>query len=383
MTNPVFDSVQDMLAALLPSYPVMCFWPDRIAMTAKRFLDGFPGKVLYAVKCNPHAIVLRALHNAGIRDFDTASLNEIALVNELFNDVRCYFNHPVKSRTAIEAAVQVYGVDDFVVDHPNELDKLTRTTQPGHVVQVRLRTPGGVATFDLSAKFGADEDTGVELLRAVAAHGYQPAVSFHVGSQCQKPSAYAKAFEIVARVAARAGVTPVYINVGGGFPVSDAETTVPPLEEFFACIRESAQTHGYLGRTPLYCEPGRGMVADAASLITQVHLRKDNQLYLNEGIFGSLSEIVYGDMRPPLQAIRLNGQLSGEMHPFTLFGPTCDSNDVVPHQFALPKDIEEGDWIEVGGVGAYSNALQSSFNGFTTDTFVAIKGRQPGTLGSE
>jgi len=131
---------------------------------------------------------------------------------------------------------------------------------------------------------------------------------------------------------------------------------------------------------PLLCEPGRGLVADAASLITQVHLRKDNHLYLNEGIFGSLSEIVYGDLRPPLKAIRLNGQLSNEMGPFTLFGPTCDSTDVVPHQFALPKNIAEGDWIEVGGIGAYSNALQSSFNGFTTDTFVAIRGLEPDVL---
>ncbi|MDO9462054.1 MAG: type III PLP-dependent enzyme [Alphaproteobacteria bacterium] len=380
MPDPSFASVPDMLASLRPSYPVMCFWPERIAITARRFLNGFPGKVLYAVKCNPHAIVLKAMHDAGIRDFDTASLNEIALVNERFSDVSCYFNHPVKSRAAIDSAVRVYGVNDFVVDHPSELKKLIDIAGPGHIIQVRLRTPGGVATFDLSAKFGADEDAGVELLREVVARQSRPAVSFHVGSQCRKASAYGKAFEIVARVLDRAGVTPEYINVGGGFPVSDAEVKAPSLEEFFSQISESATRYGYLGKVPLLCEPGRGMVADAASLITQVHLRKDNQLYLNEGIYGSLSEIVYGDLRPPLQAIRLRGPLSDEMRPFTLFGPTCDSNDVVPHQFALPKDISEGDWIEVGGVGAYSNALQSSFNGFTTDTFVAIRGATPSAL---
>ena len=84
MTNPVFDSVQDMLAALLPSYPVMCFWPDRIAMTAKRFLDGFPGKVLYAVKCNPDKRVIQTLSRTGVAAFDCASLEEIRFV--LFND---------------------------------------------------------------------------------------------------------------------------------------------------------------------------------------------------------------------------------------------------------------------------------------------------------
>ncbi len=380
MTNPSFASVREMLASLRPSYPIMCFWPERIAMTARRFLAGFPGKVLYAVKCNPHGIVLDAIYGAGIRDFDTASLNEIALVDERFDDVNCYFNHPVKSRAAIDSAVRVYGVDDFVVDHPNELNKLLDVAGPGHVIQVRLRTPGGVATFDLSAKFGADEEAGVALLREAVAQKSRAAVSFHVGSQCRKASAYAKAFEIVARVLERAGVTPEYINVGGGFPVSDAEIKAPPLEEFFSQISESAAQYGYLGKVPLLCEPGRGMVADAASLITQVHLRKDSQLYLNEGIFGSLSELIYGDLRPPMRAIRLKGPMSNELRPFTLFGPTCDSTDVLPHQFALPKDISEGDWIEVGGVGAYSNALQSSFNGFTTDTFVAIRGTAPEVL---
>lgn len=371
---PAYASVEDMLAALQPSYPVMCFWPERVRDMARTFQRDFPGTVLYAVKCNPHPMVLAAAHSGGIRDFDAASPTEIALVNELFDDATCYFNHPVKGRAAIETSVRRYGVRDFVVDHPDELAKVMEIAGPGVTVEVRLRTPGGVATHDLSAKFGADVEQGAELLRAVVRMGGRPAISFHVGSQCLIPSAYRTALEIVSEVIAKADLAVSYINVGGGFPACGDEQTAPPLDTFFEIIRETAQRLGFFETTRLLCEPGRAMVADAASQLVQVHLRKDGQLYLNDGIFGCLSELLLGGIRPPMRAIRLHGELASEMRPYVLFGPTCDASDVAPHLFELPVDIAEGDWIEIPKMGAYSNSLQSNFNGFGTDTFVAITG---------
>ncbi len=367
-----YPSVDDMLMALNPSYPVMCFWPDLCADVVRQFTSGFPGKVMYAVKCNPHPLMLSAIYGAGIRSFDTASLGEIALINELFDDVSCYFNHPVKGRAAIESAVRVFGIRDFVVDHPAELDKLTAIAQPDAAIQVRLRTPSGVATFDLSAKFGADPAMAVELLQSVDARGYRPALSFHVGSQCVVPKAYRTALEIVADVIDKSGVTPAYINVGGGFPACGMEQTPPPLGDYFDEIRKASAQFGFSGEIPLICEPGRAIVARAASLVVQVHLRKDDRLYLNDGVFGCLSELVYGGIIPPMRPVRMGKPHSDELQPFTLFGPTCDSSDVAPSQFALPVDMAEGDWIEIRDIGAYSNALQTNFNGFHTDTFVEI-----------
>ena len=111
-----------MLRALSPSYPVFCLRPHVIAATAKRFLDLFPGRVLYAVKCNPHPLVLAALYKAGIRHFDTASLPEIAQVRESLPDAACYFMHPVKGRAVIGTASRVYNIDQYVIDHPKELE---------------------------------------------------------------------------------------------------------------------------------------------------------------------------------------------------------------------------------------------------------------------
>jgi ornithine decarboxylase len=122
----------------------------------------------------------------------------------------------------------------------------------------------------------------------------------------------------------------------------------------------------------VFAEPGRALVAHGCSLLTQVQLRKDERLYINDGIYGSLSEMAQVAIRLPARLIRLDGPVSGTMGEFVLNGPTCDSLDVVPGTFALPSDVREGDWIEIDQVGAYSNSLATRFNGFYPETFVEV-----------
>jgi ornithine decarboxylase len=140
---PRFATVEDVIDELKPGYPVYCLRPHELKRQAEYFLDSFPGRVMYAVKCNPHLVVLQALYDAGIRHFDTASLAEIALVREHLPQADCYFMHPVKARASLATAHQVYSVDHFVIDHENELDKLISITGggDGKVVLVRIVTP--------------------------------------------------------------------------------------------------------------------------------------------------------------------------------------------------------------------------------------------------
>lgn len=367
-----YRTVEDMLAALRPSYPVFCLRPGELARTARRFLDQFPGKVLYAVKCNPHPAVLRALYGAGVRHFDTASLTEIALVREMFDDAVAYYHHPVKGRAAIGAARRVYGVECYTVDHEAELAKVIEETGGGIAVQVRMATPPGYATFDLSRKFGASPELAARLLRDVAGAGLEPGLSFHVGSQCINPEAYSEALRLAGRVLDDSGVAIRTLNVGGGFPAAYTNAEAPPFECYMEAIEKGAAALGLPAECELMCEPGRALVAGGCSLVVQVHLRKNSQIYVNDGIFGSLSELKLGDLRLPARLVRLTGAAAEETQPFTVFGPTCDALDVMPGAFHLPADVREGDWIEIGQVGAYSNAIATEFNGFRTETFVNI-----------
>ncbi|QFS52521.1 EamA family transporter [Nostoc sphaeroides] len=368
-----FSSVEHMLRTLQPTYPVICLYSERITRQAKFFTDHFPGKVLYAVKCNSNPIVLNQLYKAGIHGFDTASLTEIDTLSTLLPQATCYFNHPIKSRFAIKKAYETYGVRDYVVDSAEELDKLVAILGKCDITtQVRLKTVSGFAVKDLSLKFGACVDEGVELLRKIESMGMMPAISFHVGSQCLNPQAYTVAIEQVKEVLERSPVSLRYLNVGGGFPGYYRGKEIPSMLEFFAAIANSIEQLQLPKDCKVFCEPGRGLVWDSCSVVVQVHTRSGNKIYINDGVHGSLPGINYYKLTPPTKLIRLDSPPAQELTNFQVFGPTCDSIDALECSFTLPIDLQEGDWIEIGESGAYSYALTRYFNGFCSDTVIEI-----------
>ena len=371
---PKFASVEEVVDVLKPGYPVYCLRPGELRRQAHYFLENFPGRVMYAVKCNPHLAVLQALYEAGIRHFDTASLAEIALVREHLPQADCYFMHPVKPRAAIMTAHQVYGVDHFVLDHENELDKIIDVTGGGNgqVVLVRIVTPVHDAQYQLSDKFGVPAEDAPALLKKVYSAHFQTGVAFHVGSQCRSPQAFADGVDTALDVIEAAGVPVHYLDVGGGFPARYEDDQPPELPAYFGAI-EAAFDRSRLRRDcVLMCEPGRGLVASGCTLLTQIQLRKDDRLYINDGIYQSLSETLMGKMKLPARLINPARRIADEHQDFTIYGPTCDNLDILPAPFCLPVDADEGDWIEIGQTGAYSNSAATRFNGFFPETFVSV-----------
>ena len=382
-----YPDAGEVARLLQPSYPVYCLRPHVFERAARTFVDSFPGTTLYAVKCNPHPAVLRALQAGGVHAFDTASLSEIARVAETFDAAECFFMHPVKPRPAIASAHRVYGVLHYVVDHMAELHKLAHQVRndPEVTVMVRLKTAESAGAFyHLSAKFGADTDDAAQILAEVARLGMKPGLAFHVGSQCLEPEAYTQAIAQARTVAAQAGVTLAAIDVGGGFPAVYLGTQAPDLTDYMTAIRHALARLDLPADCRVLCEPGRALVADGQSLLVQVQLRKGSQLYINDGVYGSLSEMTAADVRYPARLIRLEkGRIVTSTAPeatFDAHGPTCDSLDMIPKAFRLPDDVREGDWIEIDRVGAYSNALATDFNGFRPDTFVEVRNEPPGGL---
>lgn len=374
-----FPNTRAVVEALTPSYPVFCFRPHLAADAARRFISLFPGTPLYAVKCNPHPQILDALYEAGIRHFDTASLPEIAQICEHYERASAYFMHPVKTRASIETAFKVYGVRHYVVDHINELKKI-RDVLPGNdiVAVVRIRTSEEAgAMLHLAGKFGAEPLEAVELLRVARDYGWGLGLAFHVGSQCLEPVAYKAALKLCGEIMEKAGLELEILDIGGGFPAYYDGLQVPPLEGFVQEIRAGLKELALKPTVEIFAEPGRALVANSCSLLTQVQLRKGNRLYINDGIYGALSEMSSLPIRLPVRLIRLDAGASTMEKEFQLYGPTCDSLDLLPGTFRLPADAEEGDWIEIGQVGAYSNAVATDFNGFRVETFVSVMDRPP------
>jgi ornithine decarboxylase len=369
-------TVDEVVAADRPEEPIHCFRPTAVAATAAGFVHAFPGDVLYAVKCNPDPAVLRALWHGGVRHFDCASLPEVRLVRGMFPDTAIHFMHPIKARGAIREAWDRHDVRDFVLDSADELAKIhteiaaTGVRGPLGLI-VRIALPKGGAKLDLSGKFGADFDDAVALLRAARGPAKTLGISFHVGSQCLDPLAWRDALALTGQVIRAAGVKVDIIDVGGGFPVAYPDQEPPPLGAFFAEIEESFERLDLPG-TRLWAEPGRALVAAGTSVVVQVQARRGDALYVNDGVYGSLADAGALGFRYPVRLIRPDAGATAEITGFSLFGPTCDSADAMRGPFVLPADVAEGDWIEVGQLGAYGGCLRTAFNGFDRARIIEV-----------
>jgi ornithine decarboxylase len=371
-------SVDALVAVTRPEEPMHCLRPATIAAAASAFVQGFPGETLYAVKCNPEPAVLRALWEGGVRHFDCASAAEVALVRTMFPEAGIHFMHPVKARSAIREAWQRHGVQDFVLDTAEELAKILAETgagaDQGLGLFVRLALPKGVARYDLSGKFGAEAEEAASLLRAARPHAARLGLHFHVGSQCLDPLAWRRAMELAGSVIRAAGVPVEVVDVGGGFPVAYPDVTPPPLGAFFAEIEAAFEALDLPGAV-LWAEPGRALVAGGGSVVVQVQQRRGSDLYVNDGVYGALSDAGAPGFQFPCRLVRPKGEASGTLQGFALYGPTCDSADRMAGPFWLPEDVREGDWIEIGQLGAYGACLRTAFNGFDRARLVEVRDR--------
>ena len=352
--------------------------PDAVAAAAHWFQANFKGDVYYAVKANPSPWVIRTLADNGVNAFDVASVPEIELVAAHAPGARMAFMHPVKSRSAIAAAYFDHGVKTFALDTHEELAKLLEATGGAKDLNliVRLAVQAEGAAYSLSGKFGASAHEAPPLLLA-ARRATQDlmGVSFHVGSQCMRPTAFQAAMAQAGRALVRAAVFADVVDVGGGFPSIYPGMIPPDMADYVAAIDRGFSEMPVSETTELWCEPGRALVAESSSILTKVELKKADALYLNDGSYGSLFDAAHTKWPFPVKLYRGAGEdaheVEGPLKPFRFYGPTCDSLDHMPGPFWLPEDVREGDYVEIGMLGAYGVAMNTRFNGFgDTETVV-------------
>lgn len=350
---------------LLTDESLLCINKDVLKKNVSNFINFFPGCTLYAVKCNPHPLILKSLMEFGIAHFDTASLSEIELIKSINPKAKCYFNHPIKTRRSIRSAYYMYGVRDYVIDSKEEFNKLDDEIDVSTTtIQLRLNVDTGSKIYDFSKKFGMTEEDILDFLSDLRNRDLKWALSFHVGSQCEDPSFFIKALKSCHNIIQKTGFSPSYINVGGGFPGFYLNKKIPTIFEYINLIQIFRDEYNI---PPLLCEPGRALVYDSCYLIAQVILRKNNKLYINDGVYGSLGECNYAKIQLKVTGLSLNNNLSTNKQDFYLYGPTCDSFDVINDSVQLPNNINEGDWIIIHDLGAYSTSLTTSFNGFISN----------------
>jgi ornithine decarboxylase len=361
-----FPSATALIDAVKADRPVIGLRPHAAGRAARWFLQNFPGDVAYAYKANSSVFLLGALYGAGIRKFDVASLPEIEDAATI-PGAELHFMHPVKSRTAIRRAFAEFGVRSFALDSEEELRKIAEETGGCRdlTLWVRIAVPSRNSKIPLERKYGVSGARAARLLVKARQAAKELGVTFHVGSQTATPDAFVTALAEVGKLIVKAGVVLDRLDVGGGFPSIYEESGAPaPLAHFVRTIVEGVERLPIGERCRLMCEPGRALVAEAESLIVRVDARRGNELYINDGSYGTLFDAAHLAFNFP---VRLLGQPTGAdepLVPFSFWGPTCDTIDFMKGPFHLPGRVREGDYIEIGNTGAYCRAIGGRFNGY-------------------
>ena len=372
-----FKSVEELINQLKPEKPVYCIRKKSVLAASNFFQKNFPGEILYAVKTNPHPVIIKTLIESGINQFDVASVEEIKQVRKFSSSAKCSFMHTIKSPESIKRAYFEFGIKTFSLDTKEELIKIINNTDNAKDLElfVRIAVSNEHAEIDLSKKFGALNSEALGLLRLAKQYAKKVGLSFHVGSQCMHPISYAKGITEIGNIIKKTKIIPDYINVGGGFPSIYPDLVPDNLIAYFNEIKKSLENLKIENMPKIICEPGRALVAESGSTIVRVNLRKKQKLYINDGTYGTLFDAGTPNIVYPSKMIKENSSkiISKKMTAFSFFGPTCDSMDYMKGPFVLPNNIRENDYIELGQLGAYGLTFRTHFNGFYSDEVYEVE----------
>jgi len=370
-----FESVDKIVNELKPVDPIYCIRKNSINTACNWFNKNFPGKVLYAVKTNPHEEVIKEIKNGGIDKFDIASIEEIKIIKKIVPDAECFYMNTIKSREHIREAYFNYNIKNFALDTKDELLKIIEATENAQDLNlfVRISISNEHAEIDLSKKFGALSSEVLGLFRLTKAHSAKVGLSFHVGSQCMHPISYTKGIGEIGNIIKKTNIIPDFIDIGGGFPTIYPDLRPQSLSNYIFEIKKALNNLKLEKQPVLMCEPGRALVAESGSTIVKVVLRKKQKLYINDGTYGSLFDAGFPNIVFPSRMIQNGRTISKKLTAFNFYGPTCDSMDYMKGPFILPNNIKENDYIELGQLGAYGITFRTKFNGFFSDQIFEVE----------
>ena len=372
-----FKSVEQLISQLKPEKPVYCIRKNSVTTASKFFQKNFPGDILYAVKTNPHPVVIKTIIESGINQFDVASIEEIKQIRKFASTAKCSYMHTVKSPESIKEAYFKHNIKTFSLDTKEELIKIIKNTNNAKDLElfVRVAVSNEHAEIDLSKKFGALNLESLGLVRLAKQYAQKIGLSFHVGSQCMHPISYSKGIAEIGNIIKKTKIVPDYINVGGGFPTIYPDLIPQNLMEYFKEIKKSLKNLNLEKMPKIICEPGRALVAESGSTIVRVNLRKKQKLYINDGTYGTLFDAGTPNIVFPSKMIKetSNKIISKKLTAFDFFGPTCDSMDYMKGPFLLPNNIKENDYIELGQLGGYGLTFRTQFNGFFSDEIYEVE----------
>ncbi|MDD5173327.1 MAG: type III PLP-dependent enzyme [Candidatus Omnitrophica bacterium] len=360
--------------------PVFILDHKKIRENYREFKEALPRvQAYYAVKANSNPEIVRTLYKMGA-SFDVASFPEFMIVHENIKNLskknrqdfiwdKIIYANTIKQEETLRKLDQYKPLVTY--DNIDELKKIKKHCPHAGLV-LRIRVPNTGSMVELSSKFGAHPGEAVDLILEAFKIGLiVEGISFHVGSQCNNFENYMQAIQLASSILKEAESRGHKINIldiGGGFPVKYNNK----VKSFKTLARKlNTEIDRLFPKTmEILAEPGRFMVANAATLVTKIIGKavRDGKTcyYLDDGVYHTFSGIVFDHCVYPLKAFK-----DGEKKVCSVFGPTCDAFDTISVAEELP-DLEIGDYLYAENIGAYSIASSTYFNGFPPAKVVHI-----------
>ena len=316
--------------------------------------------------------------------FDCASITEMATVRDISKTNEIIYAQPCKTNNDIKLSHQ-YDVSTTVVDSPEEMDKIAKSQYKGKVL-IRLLVPDKNSRQPFGKKFGAPLEWVPEILRIANKHKIPiTGVSFHVGSECENPEQFKQAIEVCRKamdLGFDAGANMDIIDIGGGFLPTESS-----LQNIANAIQQSRRIYFNNNNAPSglqiqwIAEPGRFLSSTTQTLYTPVIGKKrglpssspgapEMRYTLHESVYGYFSNIPFDGQKPEFKIVK--GSRRGPTYKSVLFGRTYDGADIINPLVNLPM-MDEGDWLQVDDMGAYTNVTASEFNGFPKPDIVYVQ----------
>ena len=368
--------------------PLYVYNGTRILERMRALEEAFAGLALvaYSVKANPNLAVLELLARAGAGA-------DIVSGGELYRALRAGIpaerivfagvgKSPGELRQGIEA-----GIMSFHVESAQELEALGDiAAEMGAVAPVAVRVNPDVhsptheftSTGHAAAKFGVSPDEAHEMYGRVTAHPALRAVGVdvHIGSQIRDPAPFLRALDVVLEVADRArlewGAELDYVDLGGGFGISDGEAEA--LDVHGLGREVAARLRGR--RLSLILEPGRFLVGDAGVLITFVlYVKKSGEktfVVTDAGMTELIRPSHYGGVHS-VSPVRENG--GDPIERVDIVGPVCEQGDFLARDRPLPLP-RPGALLCVHQAGAYGFTMASNYNSRPRPAEVLVHGDQ-------
>lgn len=352
--------------------PVFVYDEQQLIDRCTEAVAAFPGGVAYASKAFLCTAMARLAHDHGM-DIDVSTGGELYVALAAGVPASSLLLHGNnKSEAEIRMALES-GVDRFVVDSSDEIDRIEALAPAGTRVRALLRVNPGVEahtheylrTGAVDSKFGIPVAEG--LADAAISRMQQSGVidligiHAHVGSQVFDAGSFGRAIEALAPVVAAADVEELSIGGGLGVPYVTGEAA-PTITDWGRTVHEAARAAGVGAR--ITAEPGRAIVASAAvTAYTLGTLKEVPGVRWYASVDGGMSDnprpVLYGS---GYEAFLARAVDADRALPIRIVGKHCESGDLIVRDADLPADVRVGDIIVTPVTGAYGHSMGSNYN---------------------